>query len=144
MSQKSKKSDQLEIARRLRQVQEWILQSHTYVDIVKQSMNTWGVCARTAKYYIAQAYQEWQEHEISDLKLLRAQAIQQRLKLARSLDANVKTTAKGVRTLLEIEKDIAKLRGLYVDKVALTDPEGNDAGIMEQLILQGLKIKTKE
>lgn len=144
MSHQKKKSDQLEITRRLRQVQEWILQSHTYVDIVKQSINTWGVCERTAKYYIAQAEKQWKDNEISDMKILRARAIQKRLKLARSMSEEEKKTARGIRTLLELEKDMDKLRGLYVDKHALTDTDGNELGLIEKLILQGAKIKTKE
>lgn len=121
---KENKSTVVEMERRIRSVQEWIINDYAYVDIVKQSMQNWGISDRQAKNYIKTAGERFAEANKQDVELLRAAAIERRKKLARDLKESYKGTPGGIGTLLDIEKDICKLQGLYIDKVSLTDPTG--------------------
>lgn len=112
----SKRSDKIEYEKRVRAVQEWIINSYSYIDIVKQIVQTWGITERQAKNYIRDGYKRFREANEIDVEELKAASIERRKKLARELDPEYKKTPPGVIALLAVEKDIDKLRGLYVEK----------------------------
>lgn len=125
---KEKRCDNLEYERRIRTVQEWILQNQSYVDIMKQAMMKWNVSDRQAKNYIRRSYDEWKKSNELKMEDLVHSAIERRKKLARQLEQKYANRPDGISVLLAIEKDMDKLRGLYVEKQEsrLVDKEGND------------------
>lgn len=137
----SKRSDQIEYEKRIRAVQEWIINSYSYVDIVKQVVQSWGVTDRQAKTYISVSYKRFRQANEIEVEELKAASIERRKKIARELDPEYKKTPSGVIALLAVEKDIDKLRGLYVDKheSRLVDKDGNDVPpAPAQIVIQGV------
>jgi len=114
--QKQKRSDSIEYDKRIRAVQEWIINNYSYADIVRQSVQTWGVADRQAKYYLKEAYQRFRDANELEVEQLKAASIERRKKISREMDPQHRRTPSGVVALLAVEKDIDKLRGLYIDK----------------------------
>lgn len=119
-----KRSDKIEYEKRIRAVQEWVINSYSYVDITNQIVQSWGVTDRQAKNYIQEAYKRFRDANEIDIEHLKAAAIERRKKLARELDSEFKKTPQGVVALLAVEKDIDKLRGLYVTKHEVSGHNG--------------------
>jgi hypothetical protein len=119
-----RKSDKFEYEKRLRAVQEWILSNYSSGDIVKQCMQSWGVKERQSRWYMEKAYELFRLANQEDSESLLAGAIERRKKLSREMDADERKTASGTATLLAIERDIDKLRGLYVTKHEVSGPGG--------------------
>lgn len=121
---KSDKSDNIEKEKRLRIVQEWILQDYLTSDIVNQCINKWGVTERQAYRYISNANDAFAK--ITEKKLERRlnYHIQRRNKLLRDLEEKQKKTPAGIGVQLNILQDIAKLEKLYTLKVEVAGPNG--------------------
>lgn len=110
-----KKSSKVETDKRTRSVQEWMMQGHTTSDIVRQCTSNWSITPRQAYKYIRKAYEAFKESAEKDLEARRQFHIHSRLKIFRDLQG--KNDSKPAGVALEILKDIAKLEGLYVEKV---------------------------
>jgi hypothetical protein len=107
------KVDKVEFEKRIRIVQEWILEDQAYTDIVSAIMSKWGLEERQAKKYIAQARERWvnQEQIVVDQK--RRLRIEGLKRLKRSIKEAYKGTPRGVEVMLKIDKEISKLEGIY-------------------------------
>lgn len=107
------KSDKIEYEKRVRIVQEWILQDHLSSDIVDQCMNKWGVSDRQAKRYLSDAHDGFRK--ITERKAERRLNfhIQRRMKLIRDMDEKTKKSPAGIAAQLQVLKDIADLEQLY-------------------------------
>lgn len=129
---KENKSSKVEYEKRIRTIQEWIINSYSYVDILKQSVQTWGVSERQAKNYIKVANENFKaanSQKIEDLVII---AIERRKKLARELKDAYKGSPSGILAQLAIEKDIGKLQGLYVSKHELSGPNGKELELVKK------------
>lgn len=119
------KCDKIEKEKRIRIVQEWILDEYPYVDMVQQITTKWGINDRQAKKYIREARERWSENEqaLIDQKLrLKVESLR---KLKRSLNDKYKGTPNGILAILQVEKEISKLLNLYPAKqVQLSGPNG--------------------
>ena len=119
------KIDKVETEKRIRIVQEWILEDQAYTDIVSAIMQKWGLEERQAKKYIAQARARWvnQEEIVVDQK--RRLRIEGLKKLKRSIKEQFKGTPRGVEAMLKIDKEISKLEGIYpATKVEVSGKDG--------------------
>ncbi len=115
----------VEFEKRVRIVQEWILEDWPSSDIVTQVGLKWGLGERQAKRYLAEARKRWanQEDELIDQK--RKLKIESLKKLKRSLKDNHKGTPEGVRAILAVEKEIIQLDGLRKPvKLEIGNPKG--------------------
>ena len=115
MGRGSVKSDTLELEKRVRAVQEWILQDHISSDIIAQCVNAWGVSERQAQRYISAAQQAFAKITEKKLEHRMNYHIQRRNKLLRDLDPKFRKSPPGIKVQLDILEDIAKLDQL-VDK----------------------------
>lgn len=111
----NKKSSKIETDKRTRSVQEWMMQGHTTSDIVRQCTASWSITPRQVYKYIRKAYEAFKESAEKDLEARKQFHIHSRLKMFR--DLRDKSSCKPAGVALEILKDIAKLEGLYVEKV---------------------------
>jgi hypothetical protein len=107
------KIDKVEFEKRIRIVQEWILEEQPYTDMVTAIKLKWSLEERQAKKYIRQARERWvdQEQVIVDQK--RRLRIEGLKKLKRSIKEPFKGTPRGMEALLKIDKEISKLEGIY-------------------------------
>lgn len=94
---------------------EWMMQGYSSADIIQQSVAKWGVNERTAKRYIAAAYELFVKATESNIKRRRGYHIEARLKLFRELTD--KNTPQGALVAARIWDSIAKIEGLFVEKI---------------------------
>lgn len=121
---KDQKPDKLEMQRRIRIVQEYILQDHITTDIVNNCVKQWGISERQAMRYIAAANEAFAKITEHRLEKRLNYHIQRRHKLLRDLGEQFKKTPAGISTQLNILEDIAKLEKLYTIKVEHTGENG--------------------
>lgn len=119
-----KKSDQLEIQKRLRIIQEWILQDYLTSDIITQCVSKWGISDRQGFRYLEMANEGFIKITEQRLEKRLAYHIQRRQKLLRDIDTKTKNSPAGISTALNILEDIAKLEKLYTTKIELTGKDG--------------------
>lgn len=99
--------------RRLRIVQEWIIDDHPYMDIVASIRKQWDLSIPQAKRYIKNARDKWADEEKAIVDQKRRARIESLKKLRRSLKDQYKGTPFGIRALLAVDKEISKLENLY-------------------------------
>lgn len=119
----NKKSTNLELDKRIRVVQEWMMQGFSSADIVRQIIVKYDLKERQAYKYIRKAYEAFREQAEKDIEARKQYHIQSRLKLFR--DLKDKTSSKPAGTALAILQDIAKLEGLYVEKTEIVVNDKN-------------------
>ena len=111
------KSNKIEKEKRVRIVQEWILQDHITTDIVDNCVAKWGISDRQAMRYIKDADNAFAR--ITEKKLERRlnYHIQRRKKLLRDMSKDLRNTPEGTRAQQKVLEDIAKLEGLYIARI---------------------------
>lgn len=112
----SKKVDKIEYEKRVRIVQEWILEDWPSCDIIAQIVQKWGLEDRQAKRYISEARKRWADDDREVIDRKRRIKIMSLKKLKRSLQDRYKGTPQGINAVVAVEKEIIKLEGLEVPK----------------------------
>jgi hypothetical protein len=107
------KIDKVEFEKRIRIVQEWILEDQAYTDMVNAIMAKWQLEERQAKKYIKQARERWVDQEQVIIDQKRRLRIEGLKKLKRSIKDLYKGTPRGMEALLKIDREISKLEGIY-------------------------------
>lgn len=106
------KSDNVEVYRRVRQVQEWILEGHSSSDICRNCTATWGIKHRQAEHYIRKAFLNFVEETSQDDEKKKAFHIKARMKIYKhSIKYNKYDTS------LNILDSLARIEGILVNKV---------------------------
>jgi len=117
--------DNIEWDKRIRIVQEWLIDDWSSTDIIAQINNKWGIEERQAKRYISEARSKWNEDEDELIKQKRKRKVAKLQKLSRSLDKKFIGTPAGIRSILSVEKELINLEGLRpATKVELTGKDG--------------------
>lgn len=117
--------DIIEKQKRIRAVQEWILDDWPTTDILKVVMDKWGLEERQAYRYIAIARKRWQDEKDELVNQRRRIKILQLKKLKRSLGSKFVGTPSGINAVLNVEKELIMLEGLApARKVELSGPDG--------------------
>ena len=106
------KFDKIEFEKRIRIVQEWIIEDWQSVDIIAQIISKWGVEERQSKRYISEARKRWSKEEQEHVDAKRRRKILKLQRLARSLKDPYKGTPAGLRSIIIVEKEIIKLEGM--------------------------------
>ena len=104
------KSDKVEFEKRVRAVQEWILQGYATCDIIKQCTLTWSIGDRQAFKYYKKAFDEFKEANKNTIEAKKAFHIALRKKLFR--DLKMKEQPIGARTALRIMDSMARIEGI--------------------------------
>ena len=120
-----RKIDKLELSRRIRIIQDWILQDHVTTDIIHQSLLQWpGISERQAYRYLWAAKQFFIEKESENLDRKRAYYLARKRKLLRDMNPDEKKTAAGVAAANRVLDSMAKLEGVSTDTFKLIgDPD---------------------
>lgn len=95
--------------RRVRAVQEWILQGYSTSDIIKQATITWNITERQAYKYHKCAYEYFKKSNEQALEEKVAYHVELRKKLYR--DLKMKELPTGARTALRIVDSMARIDG---------------------------------
>lgn len=142
----SRRSDKLAREKRIRTVQEWILQDFLTTDIIKQCVATWGVSERHAMRYLKLANDAFSKITESRLEKRLNYHIARRNKLLRDLSDNAKKTPAGTSVQLAILSDIAKLEKLYTVKIEHSGKDGQPLSptINIQTIASSIPIAEKD
>jgi len=119
------KIEKIEYEKRVRIVQEWILEDWPSCDIITQIIGQWHLEERQAKRYISEARKRWLVDESMLIEQKRKLKVESLKKIKRSLNAKYKGTPAGIRALVSVEKEIISLEGLRKPvKVELTGRDG--------------------
>lgn len=115
----------LEYEKRIRNVQEWIVEDFLTCDIISNIVNQWGISERQAQRYIKEARKRWGAEEDVVIEQKRKQRVLKLKKLARSLKEPYKGTPDGIRAIMMVESKIIKLENLEpAKKVELSGVNG--------------------
>jgi hypothetical protein len=144
-----KKIDNVEKAKRIRIIMEWILEDWPSTDIITQVVTKWGVSDRQAKRYLADARTEWVKDEDAIIEQRRRTKVESLKKLKRSLKEQFKGTPLGIRSVLMVEREIILLEGLRAPaKIEHTGAKGEplfekltDDELMAKLLVLQNQIK---
>lgn len=109
-------SDKIEVYKRIRQVQEWIMEGHSTTDIVYNSKDKWSVDERTGYRYIKKAFELFITQTENETNERRAFHIQSRMRLYKESLKDKRNS----KISLDILDSIAKLESLFVHNVDLT------------------------
>lgn len=118
----------VEHEKRLRQVQEWLIDDWPSCDIIAQCVQKWALSERQAKRYIKSANETWVEVESEKLNAKRSRRINSLKKIKRSLKGDYIGTPAGMRALLQIEKELIRLEGVAPTKQMIESEIAKDAG----------------
>lgn len=118
-------ANQIEYEKRIRTVQEWLIEDWPYMDIISQINSKWGIEDRQAKRYVAEARDRWKKDSEEALDQKRRLKVASLKKLKRSLTDKYKGTPMGIRAVVAVEKEIITLEGLRpASKVEITGRDG--------------------
>jgi hypothetical protein len=117
------KIEKIEYEKRVRFVQEWILEDWPSCDIIVQIIQKWGLEERQAKRYIAEARKRWNAADDQIIDQKRKLKVASLKKLKRTLKATYAGTPAGIRAVMSVEKEIIQLEGLRMPtKIDLIHP----------------------
>ena len=123
--QKKRKADKIESAKRIRIIQDWIMQDHMTMDIINQSMQQFGIESRQAYRYLWAAKKFFEEKETESFERKRSFYLARKKKLLRDMNPEEKKTAAGVSAINRVLDSMAKLEGVSVDTVKLVGDKDN-------------------
>ena len=113
------KTDKLRTKERVAVVQRLLVEGHSTPVIVQNISKKWDIGERQAYNYVSKAWDTFAEKYENRRDAILGFHVAARLNLFRkAYDAEQYYVCK------QILEDLAKLQGLYVNKVAFTDPEG--------------------
>jgi hypothetical protein len=126
------RATEIEKLKRLKTVAGWLVEGHTQGEILYNIVTKWGLSESQAYNYISEVKKSWKEDLKGDIQAFRDLAIKRNLdsltklrKEVNSVYANTNLdTYKRIQMigilenrLSAIRQDIAKLQGLYVEKI---------------------------
>lgn len=107
-----KKSTHIEVEKRIRIIQEWILEGYATTDIITQLTITYQITQRQAYNYIKKAFDSFKEKNQHTIDQKKGYHIALRQKMLKELQE--KKTPEGTRTALRIADSMARIEGLMV------------------------------
>lgn len=128
----AKKVDNIEKDKRLRIIQEWLIDDWPSADIKLQIVQKWSLSVRQAERYIEQARERWNKEEDEKLDRKRNKMIESLKKDLRSMKPEYACTPSGINAKLRIRKEISRLENLYPSK----DPEQSVNNGVDLIIIE--------
>lgn len=132
MAKREGKVDSIESERRVRIIQEWILQGQSTSDIIAQLSVSFSISKRQAYRYYDKAFKEFQTGNKQSVEAKKAYHLALRRKLLK--DLKEKETPTGARAALRIADSMARMEGLATslnnnfrlddDDIVSTDEDG--------------------
>lgn len=121
---RDKKATKIEVEKRIFTMQGWIIDGVQDYLILKQATTQWNISLRQARTYLKRAYEGWKQDQDISFELKKNSKIVDLQQVRRSLKEQYKGTPSGIRAIIAVEKEIIRLEGYVVHKVALNlNPE---------------------
>lgn len=118
------RANKAETQRRIRIIQEWILQDYVTSDIIQQACQTWNITARQAYRYLYYANRFFQEKDQLSLQAKVSYYVARKKKLLREMDPAERRTAAGVAAANKVLDSMAKMQGVTMETIKLIgDPK---------------------
>jgi|GEM_PF-1776484 len=118
------KTSKIELQKRIRIVQEWILQDYVTTDIITECVKKWDITDRQAYRYLWAANRFFEERDKLTAERKKAYYIARKKKLLRDMNPEEKKTAAGVAAVNRVLDSMAKLDGLTPETLKVVgDPE---------------------
>lgn len=118
----------IEMEKRIRAVQEWIISDHPDSDIITSCMSMWDVSKRQSQRYIKEANMRVVKLNEKSLTIKRATRIQAVKKLLKGLPNEVLRTPGGVNAALRAHKYIGKLEAIEMTTQMVDAENAKDQG----------------
>jgi hypothetical protein len=131
------KANKAIVMQRARTVADWMTDGYFTRDIVEQGLVKWGVSERQVHDYIKEAFKIYREQTSKEIKDRIAFHVAARRKLYNRLKG--KENADGARTALTILDSIAKIEGVFVEKIDVTS-KGKELKTQTTVIKATLKL----
>jgi hypothetical protein len=123
MSTSKRKSAKAETQRRIRIIQDWLLQDHVTTDIINNAVASWNISERQAYRYLWAAGKFFKESIRKSMEDKVNYYLARKRKLLRDMDPNEKKTAAGVKAINSVLDSMAKMEGITIDSVkVIGDP----------------------
>lgn len=116
--------DKAKLDIKIRAIQEWILEDWPDCDIILQIQNKWDVNESLALEYLTNAKDRWINQPSVLLEDKRKIRIESLKRLKRSLKIEYKGTPEGIKTILQIEREIIQLEHTTKQKHTKTIKRG--------------------
>lgn len=126
--------------KRIRIVCDWILKGHSHADICHNVSENWGLSERQAQRYIKDAYELFKQDTLLELTESKAFHLKARFELYKRLLSQLDKIQKSKKTedykrvqmiamltnqINSLLRDMAKIDGLFVNKVEHTGKDGS-------------------
>jgi len=126
--------DSVEKAKRLRIIQEWLIDDWSVSDVKAEIIRRWELSDPQARKYIYEARDTFNKKEDVPIENKRIRKIETLKKLKRSLKAEYAGTPKGINAILNVEKEIIRLEGLEPTKKVDITTGGKEITPSERII----------
>ena len=126
------KADKAQQLSRIRSVQEMLLNGNCAGDIIAYISNQWSITERQSQSYVKWAYDEFKAQTSATMEEQTSFHIQARMRLYKN------NLNKDDKLALDVLKDIAKLKGMYVEKIDMTTKQ--EISIVKIVDIDGTEI----
>lgn len=113
---KSNRVTKIEKERRERQVQDWLIEGRSDLDIIADIKKDWQLSKKQADKYLKSAYDGFCKDNEIQIDSKRASKIAELKQIIRGMDEKYKKTPAGVNAIIRAQKLIIKLEGTEVPK----------------------------
>jgi hypothetical protein len=108
--------DKVEYEKRMFAIQAWMIDGVPSSLIVKQIQDKgWSKSDRHSEILVQKARARWIKFEDENILDKRKMKVQRLMNMIRGMSSSDKTSPTGIRAILQVEKEINKLEGLYFD-----------------------------
>ena len=108
---KSNRVTKIEKENRERQVQRWLLEGRSDLDIISEIKSNWHLTRRMAINYLRKAYDGFRQDQEIDIESKRAAKVAELKELILSMDDKYRKTPAGINAIGRIQKQIIRLEG---------------------------------
>lgn len=127
-----KRASKDEKIRRIRTIQEWLLDGKSTIDIIRTICNSWGVVERQAYRYLKVAMSEFQKELDYDINQKKAWHIKARMKLfTKSKDLDIPSALRILDSIAKLDGFLANgnvqvnVSGVEQEKAEIKLPDGS-------------------
>lgn len=113
---KSNRVTKIEKERRERQVQDWLIEGRSDLDIIADIKKEWQLSRKQADKYLKTAYDGFRKDNEITIESKRASKIAELKALIRGMDDKYKSTPAGVNAINRVQKQIIRLDGTEMPK----------------------------
>lgn len=134
------KSNQLAVLNRVEIVFSMILNGCSNTQIFRFGSEKWNLSRRQLENYISSAKKRIIEINKTTLEQDRAWHVAQRKYLLNQAE-KIDDLAESIRVQIECAKDLARVQGVYEDKITILSPEQEKAELDKAMEIHGVKFE---